>query len=636
MSNPILNEVKLNNIDIEEYIIETDVEKTFNDSFRHALVRCKRSIMNVFNFVDNSVIGKTLTIKRGVSVATELFEFSGYVEDYVLYGGSVVLIGGDNLKKANKRLVTKSFDYNIDSEAGVISEIFKSLYNDYTDFTADATSVQNSGTVFIRQKVVCNNRPVFEAAQELADNLDWQQYYNPRTDRVNFEPKGFINSTEVLQTGVNIIGPVKWDIKSNELVNKVKVVGSEQEVEKEELGQLNVTSGWNTTAITLTKTPVSVKVFYGANTATTLLLRGGNEQTTESYDYTVDQENKMINWSTTVTANYYVDVHYSYMLPTPVVLNNVTSQDTYYFSEKVIFKSDLKNANDAENYGRSYLDRYSSPFRSTTLRVDNATDLEPGQQVRVIDSENGIDDYFLIKKVKIHRPYRYDEVEVGDELLKTSDFGVDVEKRIKRLEEDLGKSQDLLVHVIDFNREIRFERRHFELYGRTIETGVLYWDSDIQGDWGTASTGYNWGTTTDANYILQQRLPGYNVFKELIYDEYYKNSNTNATWSSTASTLTFTAGKIFESELLSKGTDFKYLKPVLGSVNTSVIRIDMSADGKNTWQTVSNNTRTEMLSHTTAGTAIKLIASGSTTLQNAVLTNNQISSAAITVYHEEG
>lgn len=643
MARPTLNDVQLNSIDIDSYVISSKVTKLYNDSFRVCVIRCNRSLLDhaSFNFKDKSAIGLSLTLKRGVSSATEQFEFKGFVEDYTLHAGSLILIGGDELKNAQKRTVTKSWDVDIDTEAGVISDIFTSLYNDYTDITASATGIQASGAVHIRKKFLCNNRNVFEAAQELADNLDWQQYYKPSVGEVFFEPKGFTQSTETLQTGVNIIGSVKWDYKSRDLVNKIKILGAEQEVETTESGQLNVTADWNTTSITLTKKPVSVKVYSDAANPPTTLKTGGDETTTGTYDYEVDPENKLLKLvSGQFTANHYAEVRYSHMLPTPVVMENTTSIDTYYLSEKTIFKSDLLNVEDVELYGRKYLDRYSAPFRSTILPVVNATDLEPGQQIRVIDGENGIDDWFMITKVEISRPYKFDRVWVGDEILKTSEFGADVDTRIKRLEEKFGKSEDILVHVIDFARDVRFERRYFKMVGRTIESGVLYWDHPTQGDWDP--TGFNWGDATKLQSAdgtwpeTKVLIPGNNIFKEVLYDEEFNHSNTTATVVTTGTqTISFTNTEIFESELMSKGIDYNYLKVTLGSADTTLLTIQASADGKANWQTLTHDTRTEMTNVSSAGTAVKITATSTVTVANKKDVSGQITGAAIKVVHEE-
>ena len=635
MSKPKLNEVLMNGVAIDDYILKSTIEKKYNESFRFAVLTCSRNILDLFNFLDRSVIGYSITIKRGVASATEKFEFEGYIEDFSIEGGIVGLTCVDILKKANKINLTKSWDYDIDTEAGVQSEIFKSLYTDYTDFTADDSSVQNSGTLFIRKKFICNNRSVHNAAQELCDTLEYQQYYKPSSSKVYFEPKGFLSSSEVLQVGTNIIGTLKWQFKSSKIVNKLKIIGSEQEVETDEIGQLNVTTDWNTTAITLSNKPVSVKVFYEDANPPTVLLTGGDATTSTPYEYEVDQETNRIKWATTTTANYYAKISYSYMLPTPVVLNDVVSQEKYYFSEKSIFKKDLKNVDDVEMYGRNYLKSYSTPFRSTKIKVFDATDLEPGQTIRVVDSNNNIDDDFLIINVKIHRPYKFDEVEVSDELIRVSEFRVDTQERIRRLEEEFGKSDDLLVHAIDLTRPIYYGRRDFTVGKREIESDVLYWDSDVQGDWGTATTGYNWGDDSEGAYATRMLIPGNNQFKEVIYDEKYKHSNTTATWSSTTHTIVFTAAEIYESELMSKGINYKYLRVLLGSTTTSNLTIEVSADGKSNWQEISHDVRTEITNRSTLGTAIKMTASANTTVANQIDVSNQIGDVAIRVYHEE-
>lgn len=518
MSIPRLTYVAINNVDVSNYVLNWNYEREFDDDISSITIYLNRNVNNAIVLSVNN-IGDKLIVKRGAVTGSETTIFIGEVREVDPSGAVVVIKGSDRLFEARRAMVTKSFDKNIDSEAGKFSEIFKTLINDYTTLTADNTSVQDSGTTLTINKFICNNADVFERIAELAETINWQFYYNPQTDKVYFEPKGFINTSTTFAVGDNIIGVPSWTFESSDLVNHLKIVGAEQEVETTELF-----SGDNSkTEFILKYKPVSVKVYVGG-----VLKVGGREGSTSgSYDYEVDSDNKKIIFkSAPPSATNNIEVSYSYMLPAPVVGKRQTSIDTFGEYQKTIFKNELKTIEDAKAYMNKYLDQYSFPFINAKIRVISATDANPGERIVVVDDVNGVNQQLLVIKVTMQYPYKYDEIEVGDKILKTSDWMAGINDRVRRLEERAGQSTDLLLHVIDsFRESVSVERRYVKVNWRSVSGSNLVIGNSSFGILGDAIIG-----AINNDFVTIRLIPGDKDFKEYLYDyEFIDTSVSDAT-----------------------------------------------------------------------------------------------------------
>lgn len=506
MSKPTLTYVVIGGVDVTSYVFKWKVERKYDDDIGRVEVFLKRTASAVID-VDDLAIGNTITIQRGVSSATEEYVFRGEVVSVNPSGSYVALECFDKLYEARRRNVTKSFDINIDTEAGKFSEIFKTLINDYTTLTCDDTTVQDSGTAFLLTKFICNNADVYERCTELAKTLGWQFHYNPVTDKVYFEPKGYVNSGVTLTVGQEIAEVPKWTYDSTELANSVKVIGAEQEV-----GTTEYFDGTGAqTEFILTYTPKSVKVYVGG-----VLKTGGKEGSTSgTYHYSFDDDTKTITFQSTSipgAGSNNIQVDYTYMLPAPVIGKRWGSINKYGLREKTLFKDELKTIDDAKNFMNNYIDQYSEPFLNTTLKCSSAAEFLPGEQVAVVDNVNGISDTILVVSIKQEWPYKYDEVEVGNKILKLSDWMSGLHDRVRRLEEKAGKSQDLLLHVIDLTREtIRVQRRYLLLKKKTAGGFII--GNPLYARIGSSPLG---NTSTD--YTTIRLIPGAEGFCEYLYD----------------------------------------------------------------------------------------------------------------------
>ncbi len=529
----VLDGITIKDDDSTENYIETWVKTdTAGTNFiRSITVTAKRSLEQVIPITPDTLINKEIIVTRGVDTSTESIIFKGYVMNYNVIGGVISLDCSDKLASTLKRTITYSFDKDVDAEAGVISEIFKTIINDNTDLVADDTSVQNSGTQFILSKFVCNSEPVYDKCKQLADAIGWIFWYNPETDKVKFEPKGFVNNSSIIQFGVNLIDTPKWEYDESNLYNEVRVNGAEKEAETSVIGQIGVTPGFTTTSVQLQKVPVSTRVLCDANNPPTTERVAGVPQSTSTYDYYIDETKKQIIWNTakyTPTANHYCQVFYSYILPVPILVRDTDSISKYGLKQITLSKPEYKAVADAEKFANQYLEDHKEPVISTTLKVTNIKDLDVGQQVFVVDPVNNISDYFKITSVTMGYSYAFDSVKVTSDILEESDYVVIIMKKLAQLEKQSMHDYDSLVHIVNLTEpKLLFEERYFKVLQNIISGS----DGFIFGHPMYGKIGMNTlGAPTGTGYETQSIQYPNTTYTELFYDDEFKDATTSGDW----------------------------------------------------------------------------------------------------------
>ena len=628
LSLPKLTKIEVDSIDVTNYVSSWKINREFGSAITGGILVLKKTVENLGISFDDINVYHTVEIWRGKTTSTDVKIFKGEVETFKKDNANVICVIQDELSKAVRSEVTKSFDKNIDTEAGIISNIFITLMTDYAGLNADSSSVQNSGTVIVLDKFICNHADVFERCEKLADALDWQFYYNPTDDKVYFEPKGTPINSSTLEVSTNIIRLPQWSYDKTNMCNKITIIGGEELVETTENGQIGVTNGYTTTSVNLSHLPFSVKVYSDSGNPPTTLREGGNESTSGVYHYSVDIENKKIVWNTsdyTPGASDYVSVEYSYKIPKPVLAKNAKSISIYGTYAKSFFRNELKEVSDIEEYVKTYVSKYATPFLYSTLAVINVEDLYPGETIQVIDSLRSINKNLLINKVTMVYPYKFDQVIVGDKKLRTASWGANTMDRIRRLEEKQTQADEILTQIFDFDKEIKTKRRYMELQKKTYPAGssdVMIWGSTPYGIWGTnkwgdtvsafllgsplyAVLGVNkLGDSTGASYVTQRITQGKNTYKEYLYDDTFKDSsNTTANWNTGTKEITFTSGQIAQTSAffydLDSGNVITKATATV-TVSTGSVSLQMTADGTN-WESVTSGTE-----HTFANTGSDL------------------------------
>ena len=524
----MLTEVKINSVDVTAKLRKWKTKKTYG----YEIMSCEIEVVKGVDSLVTLDVAQTITIKRGTSSATDQFIFEGEVIAIEETGYSYKIKGNDKLYDAIKKEITYSYDKNVDASAGQISAIFLDLVNTHTDLTADGTSVQATGTLDTEKlvKFVCRHEDVFAKMKELAELVQFQFYYNPSTQLVYFEPKGFTTASATLTVGTNVSNLPKWKKDNSMLCNRVIILGATQDIETTTSGKLDTTSGWTSGdggIGTLSFKPTSVKVYADASDPPTTLRVGGVPGATSAYDYSVDFENKKLQWETdngyAWAADQYVQVDYTHAIPVPISAYDPTSITAYGEFKRTFSPKLIQTVEDAELEADKILAKYAQPFNFTTLLVEGVYDLDVGQTASVIDTNNSVNSTFVINTIEKSYPHKSDKVTVGDRELRTADFESNVVVKLQELEQLLSGESDFLVSLVDLTHNVEFAKCSITIFSKNIAGITGIYGHATQGIYGLAYYGrsgmiwghpvfgiweeVNWGESTSA-FILGHATGG--------------------------------------------------------------------------------------------------------------------------------
>jgi hypothetical protein len=419
-----------------------------------------------------------IEISNGYVTSTDERKFYGYLMEIKRDNAVIILKGFSKMYDAVRKIVAKDYDSGVDASAGVISDIFTDLINTYTaDLTCDATTVDDSGTAFILTQFKCRYTDVMERCQRLQDVLDWLTWYNHDEDKVYFKPKNYTTNANTVFIGGannNIYKFTPWREETiGFMCNELTVHGGRDLVQIQE----TFNGDGSTTQFTLSQIPESVLVTVDSNIET-----GGKAGSTSgSYDYTVDQQNKQINFESgsipgSGTDNVVVD--YTYALPVPVQYPDDASIATYGKFSRVITLPDVTTVDDAYNKAVNYVKAHNSPAKSIKvwMRSPQVKAINPtiGEKIYVNDSMNSITGYFLIKNHVERWPEDTLELHLGDKAWREGDLDGDIQLRLKRLEEEETRNEDVLNIAKVFEHDISVARTSVQVdYGNICDSFIL-------------------------------------------------------------------------------------------------------------------------------------------------------------------
>ena len=424
-----------------------------------------------------------VNVQRGETTGEEEWVFRGEIVTYEENGYSYVIHCKGRLYNAIKNEVHYSFDENIDPEGGQISELFKTLINDYTDLTCDNTTVTATGTGAneIIKQFVCRHADVYSKLSLLAELVTFQFYYNPTDDMVYFEPEGENETGDTLTVGTEIQNRPKWKRDTSDMINVITVLGATQNVETTEEGQLDVSGGWvsgDNGGITLSHKPLSVKVYADSSDPPTTLRKGGIPGATESYDYEPMYEQSKLVWNTAGgyawPASDYVKVEYTHSIPVAVPEIDTVSVGEYGEFRRTLSPKNIVTVQDAANYAQMMIDKYKDPFLSTTIRVMKTTNYWPGDKFTIVDSKNNINEEIIATDITKKYPFEPDKIKVGTRPIKETDYIVSIAKKLQELEQALVGDVEFLYHNIISLHSITADRKSLTIETRPInDTFIL-------------------------------------------------------------------------------------------------------------------------------------------------------------------
>ncbi len=575
-------EVKINGVDISAFVSKWKVMKTFGQSIPECEIVFPESVKNTLTILN----GQTITIKRGSVTATDDFIFEGIVDEVTDETPAVKILGKQKLIELLRNEITKSYDIDIDPEAGVGSEIFKDMVNTFTlgALTADNTSVVSTGALDVITKFICNHVDIFPRAKVLAEIYNYQIYYLEDDSLVHFEPCGFVDKTsEPLEVGVNVHKSLKFQLDNSQCVNDLTVEGAVQETEVTE----SFDGDASTTVFTLANVPIRVRVDVDSSPETL-----GVPDSTAVFDFSVDKESKQVRFEVASTPGSGTDnvvATYTTARPVPVRVTNSTSITDFGRYRMTKHFPDVQTVDDARNRGRNFVNKFGEPFTRVKVQVINtATLVKVGELRRVIDAQNNKDQVLDVSSVIYQWPETTDVVHCGNRAYKTREWESNTSERIKRLEEELVKNQDLLIQVEQSNPELEVHSVHKISARDYTGTTFLVWDHPQFGDWDD----FDWITDIDVDIgpLVQQRLvwSGGTYFEDF-FDEVLKDATTTATWDTSAHEISFGVTTFALSEIVYEN-DETYVSVDVTITFTGAPVFKVSTDDGATFTTVAGIT----------------------------------------------
>ncbi len=531
--------------------------------------------------------GQTLEVWAGNTTSTDLKYFNGFVDDIIPEGALVRVIGKNAMVQLVRKNVNKVYDSGIDASAGEVSEIAEDLIETFGGMNG---TVQSSGTEDgIRVDVFkCVNTDIWERLVTLKRALDWQIRYDDANDVVHFEPRAFVDSGITLNTSIELIGNPEWDFDTTNMINDLRVDGASTQTNITENGKIETTANYLNESILLTKTPDIVELLIDAADPPTTQKEGGTKDASTSHFYYIDRENKKImpKTGTTFTTDHFAIINYTWSAPAPIHMRNQESVDNYGLFQKQVDLPDVASVADAESRGASILNRRSIPFVTGKLLVKSTSTPNVGELVNVIDTKSVKDPsgQYVVNKVLYKWPSGTEEIEVGDAQWRLADWQSTTEDRLKRLEEQFVRNQDILLELVNIQNTstenlLRPTSRYRKVLERTLVGDGFILGHSSYGILGTSTLGDDSASEVDS--FIQQFE---NIYIETFVDEDFESSNTTADWSNTGS-VDFTSGEIAESESIDFNNSTITTATLTPTEVSGAFKYEMMADGSN-WEEI--------------------------------------------------
>jgi len=588
-----LTKIIINSVTIKDSNGSPDPSKVLKWEYTkdaNAISEAEITVTKDINDLVDLSSGQIIEIHGGTTTSTDTRYFYGKIDNIKPDGSTFVITCSNEMIDLVRKNVNHVYDSSIDASAGEVSEIVEDLIETYGGLTA---SVQTSGTEDGKRvdEFKCINSDIYERIVALKKALDWDLFYDDDNRIVHFEPKGYTDSGKTLTVKDNILGLPEWDINTDNMINDLRVDGATIDTTISENGRIGTTTGYTTSSILLTKTPNTTELLIDSSNPPTTQKEGGSKDASSSGYYYFDRENKKIMpaTSTTFTNNDYAIINYNWSSPAPIHMINQSSIDLYGYFQKTLEISDITSVADAESRAKSILSNRSVPFVIGKIKVKLTDVPGRGQLVEVVDtitptvSGNALSGSYSVNSIKYMWPSAYEEIEVGDSQWRLADWQQNTEERLKRIEEQFIRNQDILLELVDIkNDAIKVEPRYRKVITETMVDGSNFiLGHSSQGLLGSDALGRQADAST--NHFISQFE---NLYTEDFIDSDFEDTNGTASWSTTGS-VSFTSGQI----ALSSSIDYNnstITKATLTSTEVSgSFTYEMTADNTN-WEEVTS------------------------------------------------
>ena len=545
--------------------------------------------------------GQSIVISRGDATAYEEYIFRGVVERVDNETSNWMVDCVSEYTKLKTLLVTKSWNKNIDPEAGQVSAIASTIFTD-GGFTSSVVATGVAAGDVVLDKFISSRKERSNRLDVLAGLVGYLTSYDYQNAQALFEPIGTTAISTILTVGSNVYNIPRWQEASASVRNVIYVDGAFLE----DSGYSNTFTGdASTTVFSLTSdfTIASVKVVVDGVTQVM-----GIAESSETFDYSLDKDLKKITFESgsvpSATADNIV-VDFTVKVPYTSVASDQSSIDLYNggIPKEVSFTfKDIISVNDADARAEGILEKLKDAKLRTKL-LTNVRNISPGNTVSVVDIKNSqYNGDYIVQSIRTNFPNPIDEVEIGEAEFNRNDFVTNVNDRLANLEGDNDLINEILRQIKQFTTTIKVRTRSLLKESRDISgSDTLYWKSDTNGTWND----FKWGNGSDVAWVADVLIPGNNKFEEYVLDtDYYDSGNSvGVTWDTSNQDITIS--DVLYSNVIAKGPTYIYATVTLGSA-TGTYTVEISADNKSTWQTVTVTNRTLLSSSDGTGVFVRV------------------------------
>ena len=314
--------------------------------------------------------------------------------------------------------------------------VIEDLINRYTDLTY-ASSVVTGTTV---ERIVFRDRPLSEALQTIANQLGF--FFTTDSDKkIYFEQWGSQSSGLVFDvTGGDVLYKPQWEYNTNEVITTVTVEGGIQQFNTSE----TFTATASQTDFVVLNQPVgSVKVTVNG------VVKDPEVSDQTDGDYYVKIEDKTIVLKVGASAGQTVVITYSYNIKIKVkAVSEVFDDDgNQIVKEGKVTNKALKSTQEARSWAREYLAVNSTPQKSTVIPYKGfPVGAASGRRCIVIDSDEGINEEFIIESIVYTYETGISEITVGGVKANLFDWQAQVNEKLRTLSQDDTDEQKLQLY----------------------------------------------------------------------------------------------------------------------------------------------------------------------------------------------
>lgn len=367
----------------------------------------------------------TFKVSRHIDDLAGFIGFDPHIEILLQFNGTGIFKG--RLKTSNKKeyYTCEAFSCGEILSRTVVQKvytnttpevIFEDLINTYTDLTPITTA---SGTTIER---LLADGYIADIVGKLADALGYL-IYTDYSKNIYFKPRGNTTSAITIQrqtSGSNALFG-EWKREHNEMCNHIQVTGDTVNYNTRE----SFTGDFSSTIFTLTESPNTIKIAVDSS-----------ELTPE--EYTVAKETKIVTLDSAPASSLPIVMDYIYSYPIYAARQDNTSIAQYGRFSKVVTNKWLKTRPDATAYANNYIARYKDPllYNNIVMNASYITSFTPGEQVRVIDDLESIDEYLVINKIKLEYLKGLVEINLGDYLTEFIGIQRVLQSRVSELEKE--------------------------------------------------------------------------------------------------------------------------------------------------------------------------------------------------------